>query len=215
MKLSALQNISYGLYVVGAYCDGKPAGCIVNTCFQVTSEDPAIAVCLNKKNFTLEAIKQSTRFSVSIVAEDTDPAIIGRFGFSSGADKYAGFGYDDIDGAPAVRGRFCGRLILDAFNFIDCGTHVIVLGRLADSRDGEGRPMTYSYYHTVIKGKEPATAPTYRQGEKQASENESSHIRRFECDVCGYVAECDGDLPEDYICPICGVDRSHFFEITE
>lgn len=58
--------------------------------------------------------------------------IISSFGFRSSrdADKYAVFGYDELDGTPAVRGSFCGRLILDAENFIDCGTHVIVIGRL-------------------------------------------------------------------------------------
>lgn len=37
--------------------------------------------------------------------------------------------------------------------------------------------------------------------------------RRYECDICLYVAEVEGELPDDYICPICGADRSHFKEI--
>ena len=36
MGLNALQKITYGLYVVGCYADGRPVGCIINTCFQVT-----------------------------------------------------------------------------------------------------------------------------------------------------------------------------------
>jgi len=34
---------------------------------------------------------------------------------------------------------------------------------------------------------------------------------KYVCDVCGY--EYEGDLmqePEDYVCPICGVDKSQF-----
>jgi rubredoxin len=34
---------------------------------------------------------------------------------------------------------------------------------------------------------------------------------QFVCNVCGYVYE--GDLsqePDDYACPVCGVDKSHF-----
>lgn len=34
---------------------------------------------------------------------------------------------------------------------------------------------------------------------------------KYVCDVCGY--EYEGDLtqePADYVCPICGVDKSHF-----
>ena len=63
----------------------------------------------------------------------------------------------------AVNGKFCGRLILDAFDFVDCGTHIIVIGRLKATYEGEGRPMTYSYYHEVIKGSAPKNAPTYRE----------------------------------------------------
>ena len=37
---------------------------------------------------------------------------------------------------------------------------------------------------------------------------------KYRCKVCGYIHECDGALPADYICPICkkGVD---FFEAVE
>ena len=31
--------------------------------------------------------------------------------------------------------------------------------------------------------------------------------------VCGYVYEAD-ELPEDFTCPICGVDRSMFKEVS-
>ena len=71
MSSNALYDITYGLYVVGCYSDGKPAGCVINTCFQVTSENPTLAICLNKKNFTLDCIKRNPRFSLSIIAEDT------------------------------------------------------------------------------------------------------------------------------------------------
>lgn len=223
MDNKALYNITYGLYVIGCYAEGgKPAGCIINTCFQVTSENPTLAICLNKNNYTLDCIKRNPRFCVSIIAEETDPMVISSFGFRSArdADKYADFGYDDISGAPAVKGTFCGRLILDATEFVDCGTHVIVIARLTDGLSGSGTPMTYAYYHRVIKGKAPKNAPTYRaetpdttapKTENKAEEKKA--VRRFQCDLCGYVVETETDLPDDFVCPMCGVDRSHFHEI--
>ena len=34
---------------------------------------------------------------------------------------------------------------------------------------------------------------------------------KYVCAVCGYVYEGDiNEAPEDYVCPICGVDKSHF-----
>ena len=214
METNALYNITYGLYVVGCYSDGKPAGCIINTCFQVTSENPTLAICLNKKNHTLDCIKKNPRFCVSIISEETDPMIISSFGFRSARDidKYTDFGYDELDGTPAVKGNFCGRLILDAINFIDCGSHVIVIGKLVASHGGNGTPMTYAYYHKVIKGSAPKNAPTYR-AEPQPAQTSNKEMRRFKCDICGYEVESESDLPADFVCPLCGVDRSHFKEI--
>lgn len=214
METNALYNITYGLYVVGCYSDGKPAGCIINTCFQVTSENPTLAICLNKKNHTLDCIKKNPRFCVSIISEETDPMIISSFGFRSArdVDKYTDFGYDELDGTPAVKGNFCGRLILDAINFIDCGSHVIVVGKLVASHGGNGTPMTYAYYHKVIKGSAPKNAPTYR-AEPQPAQTSNKEMRRFKCDICGYEVESESDLPADFVCPLCGVDRSHFKEI--
>ena len=223
MESNALYNITYGLYVVGCYREGKAMGCIINTCFQVTSENPKLAICLNKNNYTLECIKKNPRFCLSIIAEDTDPMIISSFGFRSGrdADKYADFGYEDLDGAPAVNGSFCGRLILDAIDFIDCGTHEIVIGWLVASHGGTGTPMTYAYYHNVIKGNAPKNAPTYpaaaapqaASAPTAASAPSGKKMRRFKCDICGYEVETEGDLPADFVCPVCGFDRSHFKEI--
>lgn len=215
MDLTVLYNLSYGLYIVGAFKDGRPAGCVVNTCFQVTSERPMLAVSLNRSNYTLEAIKENKRFSLSILAEDSDPSVIGRFGFYSSrdTDKYAGFGFDVKDFVPCVKGRFAGRLILEAERFVDCETHVLVLARLIDTVEGSGTPMTYAYYHNVIKGTAPKSAPTYRGENDKDTDTSGNHKRRYECDVCHYIAETDGELPDDFVCPVCGVDRSHFIEI--
>ena len=68
--------------------------------------------------------------------------------------------------------------------------------------------MTYSYYHEVIKGKAPKTAPTYSSNETVESKKGS---KSYICDICGYIYE--GDItqePDSYLCPICGVDKSHF-----
>ena len=216
MDLNVLHNLSYGVFIVGAFKDGRAVGCTINTCFQITSQGPLIAVSLNKNTFTLEAIRETGRFSVSILSQDTDPMVIGRFGFFSSrdTDKYDGFGYDVVDYVPCVRGSFAGRLILETVETVDCGTHMLVLARLTNTVEGSGTPMTYAYYHNVIKGKAPKNAPTYRPEEEVKTEEVVPVAkRRFVCDVCGYIATVDGDLPDDYRCPVCKVDRSHFKEI--
>lgn len=215
MDTTVLYKLTYGLYIVGAFIEGRPAGCVINTCFQVTSRNPLLTVSLNKNNHTLEAIRQNRRFSLSILSEDSSPELIGRFGFFSSrdTDKYAAFGYDVVNYTPCVRGSFAGRLFLEAEQFIDCDTHVLVLARLTDTLPGTGTPMTYAYYHNVIKGSAPANAPTYRGSAGDEDKAESSVKKRYQCDVCQYIVEAEGDLPDDFTCPLCGADRSHFKEV--
>ncbi len=168
-----------------------------------------------QKNYTLDCIKMNPRFSISIISEDTDPMIISSFGFRSSrdADKYADFGYDELDGTPAVMGSFCGRLILDAVNFIDCGTHVIVIGKLAGSYSGSGTPMTYAYYHRVIKGNAPKMPrPTgHRRSRNQYPPNKKCVNSSATCAAMWLNPKKTCRLT--FVCPVCGVDRSHFYEI--
>ena len=110
-----------------------------------------------------------------------------------------------------VNGRFAGRLVLDAINFVDNETHVVVLARLVDTVKGEGTPMTYDYYHRVVKGRAPKNAPTYVP--PTAEEADAGGKRRFRCNRCGYVAEMEGELPDDYLCPVCKAPKAEFTEI--
>ena len=214
MDITVLFKLTYGLYVVGTMDGERPVGCIINTCFQVTSQNPILAISLNKNNYTLDAIKRAGRFSLSILAEDTNPAIISSFGFCSSCDndKYADYGYDMTEGAPMVKGKFAGRLVLDALNFVDNETHVVVLARLVDTVKGEGTPMTYDYYHRVVKGKAPKNAPTYVAEEESKGDKAESagNKKRYKCDICGYIAEVEGELPDDYRCPLCRAPKEKF-----
>lgn len=214
MDLTVLFNLTYGLYVVGAIDNDRPVGCIINTCFQVTSENPILAISINKNNNTYEAIRKSGRFSLSIIVEDTDSNIIPTFGFRSSRDcnKYESFGFEVLSGTPIVNGKFAGRLILDVIEMIDNGTHFVVLSRLNNVIKGEGNPMTYDYYHKVIKGNAPKNAPTYQAPETKTPKSISeSKTKKYVCDVCGYVLEAE-TLADDYICPCCKMDRTHFIE---
>jgi flavin reductase (DIM6/NTAB) family NADH-FMN oxidoreductase RutF len=86
MNPKALQNLSYGLYVVTSRRGDKINGQIANTVFQITSEPPTVAVSINKKNLTWEYIKESGVFAVSVLCQDTPLSFISQFGFKSGRD---------------------------------------------------------------------------------------------------------------------------------
>ncbi|MEG2174482.1 MAG: flavin reductase [Oscillospiraceae bacterium] len=213
MDSQVLSQLSYGIYAIGVNDGGRPVGCIVNTVMQVTAQDPIISVSMSKNNYTCGAMRRTMSFSVSIVSEQTRPIAISQLGFFSARDceKYEGLAYHLIeDGIPLLEEACTGFLICDILSMLDTESHVIFTARVRDTQGGiVGRPMSYAYYHEVVKGKAPKNAPTYRKEDFTSAVVQGKE--RWICEICGYVHEgpLDGE-PEDYICPICGVDQSHF-----
>ncbi len=196
MDKKIFRDISYGMYVVTS----KDSGCIINTLTQITSENPVVTISLNKENYTNEITKKENTFVVSILSENVDKNIISTFGFQSSKDidKFKDFEYEIINNTKVLKDTI-GYLVCEVINVVDSGTHDIFIGKVIDTKkNNESAPMTYKYYHEVIKGKAPSKAPTYIE------EKEEGYV----CDVCGYVHK--GKLTDDFVCPICGVDASHF-----
>ena len=205
MDLSVLHKLTYGMYAVGTLDGIRPAGCIVNTVIQVTSDNPVIAVSMNKNNFTYEAIKKSGRFSISILSEAVERNVIAELGFVCGKNFACGV----LDGLPIVKEHACGYMVCDVIAMHDAETHCVIMARLTKTLGGTDEPpMTYEYYHNVIKGKAPKNAPTY-QVEVPKSEKQAQ--LRYICEVCGYIYE--GDITkeaDDYVCPVCKQPKSRF-----
>jgi len=229
MNLKALFKLGYGLYVVGSRMEGKLNCQIANTVFQITSEPPVVAVSINKKNLTHEFIVGSKVFTVSILSQDTPLSFIGHFGFKSGreVDKLKDVNYKlGETKAPIVLDHTLAYLEAKVVNQVDVGTHTIFIGELAEADVmKEGEPMTYAYYHQVKRGTTPKTAPSYIEERKEAAPK----IVKYKCTVCGYIYDPDlGDpdggikpgtpfveIPDDWVCPVCGASKDKFEKIEE
>ncbi|NLP04954.1 flavin reductase [Candidatus Fermentibacteria bacterium] len=165
MDKTALHRISYGVYIVATGGGGLRNGQIANTVFQITAEPPTVAISINKLNFTHECLEKTGVFSVSVLAEDAPMTFIGRFGFRCGRDfdKLEGIGTrEGVTGCPVVTDHTSAYLECRIVSRLDCGTHTLFLGELADAGILNDLPvMTYAYYHLVKKGKSPSRAPTY------------------------------------------------------
>ena len=165
MDKSALYRLSYGVYIITAKEDDKMSGCTANAAMQITSEPKTIAVSINRENYTHEVIDRTGRFAISILAQDGDTKLIGKFGFMSSRDrdKFAGVDYIMVDELPVLTGC-CGYLTCKVVDRMEASTHTVFLGEIL-TYDTEGTtketPLTYDYYHKVLKGKSPKTAPTY------------------------------------------------------
>ncbi len=210
MDKRALFDLSYGVYVVSTKDGDRSTGCIANSAMQVTSQPATVAVSVNHLNYTNECIKKSGVFALSILPESADPAIIGEFGFKSGRDedKFSRVQSNKSHGDILIPSAAKSFILCRVIDTLETSTHTVFLGEVTDAEViGSGEPMTYSYYHKVIKGKSPKNAPTYLE------ENPAEEKSVWQCSICGYVYDGDApfeDLPESYVCPICGVPKSLF-----
>jgi flavin reductase (DIM6/NTAB) family NADH-FMN oxidoreductase RutF/rubredoxin len=229
MNRKALRSLSYGLYVVASQKQGKLNAQIANTVVQVTSEPPNISVCINKQNLTHEFITKSKVFTASILSQDTPLSFIGHFGFKSGreVDKLKGINYKlGETKAPIILDHCLAYLEARVIDQVDVGTHTIFIGELVGADViGEGEPMTYAYYHQVKGGTTPKTAPSYIVERKEVV----SKMAKYQCSVCGYIydpklGDPDGgikpgtpfeEIPDNWVCPVCGASKDQFEKIEE
>jgi flavin reductase (DIM6/NTAB) family NADH-FMN oxidoreductase RutF/rubredoxin len=212
MNTKVLRNLSYGVYVVSAMDKDRPTGCTANSIMQITSTPPTLAASINHDNYTNQCIKETGLFSVSIISQSADPGVIGVFGFQSGkeVDKYAAIPYEIKSGVP-VLSQCNGYVVCKVINSMETATHTVFLGEVIDGDVvANDAPMTYAYYHQVIKGKSPKNAPTYiAEEENKMAEKEAVWV----CSVCGYAYDGDipfEELPEDYVCPVCLAPKDKF-----
>ncbi len=163
MNNNALYQLSYGVYVVSTWDKGRGTGCIANSAMQITSQPATIAVSINHDNYTNQCIQDTGKFAISILGEHCNPGVIGTFGFKSGRDNNK---FDEVQ--QAVKGFLpvvadaCGYIVCEVIDKMETSTHTVFLGKVLDADVlKQDVPMTYAYYHNVIKGKSPKNAPTY------------------------------------------------------
>ncbi len=228
MNTEPFFKITYGLYVVSSKWENKMSGFISNVVFQVTAKPAQIAIACSKNNFTSGLISQSKILSISVLQKETSSEIIGTFGYKSGKDieKFSGFDYKTgKTGVPILLQDTIAWFECEVVQTFDVGTHLIFIGKVINREilNDSLEPLTYAYYRDVKKGKASKNAPTYMDMEilnkKSSDKNE-----KYKCSVCGYIYDPEtgddthgikagtsfDDLPDDWTCPVCGVDKSFF-----
>ncbi len=209
MNSTAFHQLSYGVYLCTAWDEGRPTGCVANSAMQITATPATVAISINHLNYTNECIKKTGYFAVCVLAEDVDPLLIGKFGFSSGrdTDKFDGVKYS-VRGKMPVVDDCCAYFSCKVVSVMETETHTVFLGEVMDADvPKKGKPMTYAYYHQVVKGKTAKNAPTYIEEEKTTNE------AKYVCGICGYTYDGDipfEELPDDWRCPVCGQPKSVF-----
>lgn len=229
MDAKIFHKISYGLYVISSAKEGKLNGQIANTVFQIASEPAIIAIGINKNNLTNEYIKSSKAFTVAILPKTVTMSVIGHFGFQSGRDinKYDSVSYKiGKTGVPYLIESTLGYMEAEVIDSIEAATHTLFIGKVVNAEVfSDEEPMTYAYYHQIKRGAAPLKpTPAVEPSDEKKAESEAKEMRKYECAICGYVYDpavgdpdsgiAPGtpfeDIPEDWVCPICGAGKDQF-----
>lgn len=195
----ALFNIGYGLYVVTTNDGTKDNGLIVNTVTQVTNTPDRVAVTVNKSNYSHDTIKKTGKMNVNCLSTEAPFKVFEAFGFKSGrdTDKFKDCSPIHSENGLVVLPHYINAFMsLEVEQYIDLGTHGMFICSITESKViSDVETMTYTYYHKNVKPK-PNT-------EKK---------KGYVCKICGYIYD-EGELPKDFICPLCKHGAEDFEEI--
>ncbi len=233
MNPQTFHKIGYGMYVVSSKLGDKFNGQIANAIVQINSNPPTVAISINKKNLTHKYIAESKVFTVSILSKETPMKFIGQFGFKSGRvlDKFENVDYKiGKIGVPIILDNSIAYFEAEVIDAIDVGGYTVFIGKAISAEILNNKePLTYDYYHEVKHGKSPETAPTYIKEKKEVNKKTEVAVNKYECTVCGYIydpakGDPDGgiepgtafeDIPDDWVCPVCGVGKEDFEKVEE
>ncbi len=205
MDKKALYKLSYGVFMLGAKAGEKKNGCITNTCMQVASNPIRIAIACINTNYTCDLVKESGRFTLSLLDQTCTFDTIRYFGMQSGrdVDKMGDLPLpEDENGIPYMGWAACAVISAKVVSSTDLGSHTLFIAEVEDAKVlSENEPMTYAYYQDVVKPKPEA-------------KKEDKKIIAWRCKICGFRYE-GSELPADYTCPLCGHPAEDFEPVYE
>ena len=230
MDKKTLQNLSYGMYVIGAKKGDHYNGQIAHRVYQISADPPTVAISINQQTLTHEYIKDSGKFTVSVLEKGTPMRLIRKFGFKSGReiDKYAGLDYQlSPGGIPYLTQNSLAYLEARVVTQLDVNGFTLFIGELTEAiQEEDGEPMPFSPKY-LLKLDPARAAAAAQMAEESAGPGEDDD--KYECLVCGYIydpAEGDPDygvgpgtpfkkLPREWTCPLCDEGQEVFRRVTK
>ncbi|MBY8976740.1 flavin reductase [Rhodobacteraceae bacterium NNCM2] len=153
----AFGNFATGVTVVTTRTsDGEPIGFTANSFTSVSLEPPLLLVCLAKSSANVGHFSRAEHFSVNILGE-AQKDVSNRFA-SRVPDRFAETNWrEGASGVPLIDDALAW-FDCETHNVVDAGDHIILLGRVADFDQVEGRPLAYFRGHYLDLGLAEAAA---------------------------------------------------------
>ena len=150
--------------------------------------------------------------------QKVEPWIIANFGFQSSkkVDKWSITKYHVKDGLPYLDDNIA-TLKCEVVQSISYESNTLFLAEVVDCEDNKNEePLTYNDYRAYFKQDVMDSFNKLKSAvkeKKMAEENKKDEGKHWVCLVCGYVYDGDvpfEELPEDWVCPLCGVGKDQF-----
>jgi len=148
----ALEQIGYGLYVVGSRNGDEVNGMTANWLTQCSFEPRMVALAVEAESHTMGNIRASMVFSVNLVAEE-DTGLIEQFvqPQERAGDKLGGVRFRTADTGAPILDKALAWLECEVAQIVMAGDHQLVIGRVVNggqNREGDAltlRAMGWSY----------------------------------------------------------------------
>ena len=215
MNLDALYQLTHGLYVLGASDGDRLAGSVVDAVMQVASSPVAIALSCTNRSYTKSCIDKPQEFSLSVLCKNVNPFVIANFGYQSSRniDKWKNVEHFVKDGLPYLTDNLAMFRCRVIHSYAMDSNTLYIAGVLSAEATRADIPLTYLDYRSYFKQLVLESFNTYTQKQKGTTMTDTN--KKWVCTVCGYVYDGDipfENLPEDYVCPLCGVGKELFVQ---
>ncbi|MDY6407106.1 MAG: flavin reductase [Pseudomonadota bacterium] len=199
MNLEALFKISHGVYITGAMdTKGRFIGSCIDAVMVAEVSPAQILVSLGKGSYTAENVIVTKHMTLSVLPTDISDEVIQTFGMQSSrtADKWATGTYDILAGLPILKGAVA-TMDLSIVKVEETKTHFVLLCDVVSANAGT------------------MNAPLIYQDYQNRKEKKMSETKKWVCSICGYTYDGEipfEELPEDWVCPLCGEPKSVFVQ---
>ena len=206
---NALYKVSLGLYVLGANDGDRHVGSIVDAVMIAANKPCALAISCNNQSYTKKCIEETKELSLSVLAKDVAPFVVANFGFQSSKNinKWENVEFEDVENLPVLKDCLT-QITAKVVHQYPLDSNTVFIAEISSAKiikDGEN--LLYEDYRSYFKDE---VIKSFQQNQK-----EKKMAKQWVCTVCNYVYDGEipfSELPDDYVCPLCGVDKSFFEE---
>ncbi len=138
---SVLGHFATGITIVTAMGNDGPVGFTCQSFSALSLEPPLIWIAPATSSSTWPLIAEVGSFTVNVLGAEQEP--LARAFAKSGADKFAGVGYDlGVSGAPRLHGTLA-QIDCTLSSAIAAGDHFSVVGAVVGLASAHGAPLLY------------------------------------------------------------------------